>query len=88
MTWGPWMIHKATKTGNTVLAGCDYVGETLAEFLGITTPKYSYEIEEFKKMQEEKAKMDLEEESSGWAEVKKLSMEENGENTVISKEKY
>lgn len=81
------MYHKAHKTGSTVLAGCDYVGETLAEFLGITTPKYSYEIEEFKKMQEEKAKIDLEE-SSGWSEIKKLSLEENGENTVISKEKY
>ncbi|XP_052889175.1 protein FAM177A1 [Anopheles moucheti] len=53
LNWGEWMRYKTCKLGNTVLAGCDYVGEGLASFLGITTPKYSYEIEEFKRMQAE-----------------------------------
>uniref|UniRef100_A0A182M978 Uncharacterized protein n=1 Tax=Anopheles culicifacies TaxID=139723 RepID=A0A182M978_9DIPT len=53
LNWGQWIQYKTCKLGNTVLAGCDYVGEGLASFLGITTPKYSYEIEEFKRMQAE-----------------------------------
>ncbi|XP_040156593.1 protein FAM177A1 [Anopheles arabiensis] len=53
LNWSEWMRYKTCKLGNTVLAGCDYVGEGLASFLGITTPKYSYEIEEFKRMQAE-----------------------------------
>lgn len=47
------MLHKTCNLGSSVLAGCDYVGEGLASFLGITTPKYSFEIEEFKRMQAE-----------------------------------
>lgn len=42
----------------------DYAGESLANFFGVTTPKYQIEISEFEKMQEEKRKM--EEESVGW----------------------
>nr|XP_040226412.2 protein FAM177A1 [Anopheles coluzzii] len=53
LNWSEWMRYKTCILGNTVLAGCDYVGEGLASFLGITTPKYSYEIEEFKRMQAE-----------------------------------
>uniref|UniRef100_A0A182NRG5 Protein FAM177A1 n=1 Tax=Anopheles dirus TaxID=7168 RepID=A0A182NRG5_9DIPT len=53
LKWSEWMRYKTYKLGSTVLAGCDYVGEGLASFLGITTPKYSYEIEEFKRMQAE-----------------------------------
>uniref|UniRef100_A0A182PCC2 Protein FAM177A1 n=1 Tax=Anopheles epiroticus TaxID=199890 RepID=A0A182PCC2_9DIPT len=53
LKWSEWMRYKTCKLGNTMLAGCDYVGEGLASFLGITTPKYSYEIEEFKRMQAE-----------------------------------
>ncbi|XP_050071321.1 protein FAM177A1 [Anopheles maculipalpis] len=53
LNWSEWMRYKTCKLGSTVLAGCDYVGEGLASFLGITTPKYSYEIEEFKRMQAE-----------------------------------
>lgn len=61
------MIQKASHAGNRVLAACDYVGESIAAFLGITTPKYSYELEQFKRMQEEKAKADKEErEVGGW----------------------
>lgn len=64
MTWIPWFSHVSSKA----LAACDYVGETLADFLGITAPKYQYEIEEAKRMQEdekaEKKAVDLE--MAGW----------------------
>jgi len=37
------------------VSGLDYTGEKLASFLQITTPKYQYEIEQFKKMEAKKA---------------------------------
>lgn len=65
--WGPWMIHKVSHAGNRVLAACDYAGESIAAFLGITTPKYHYELEQFKRMQEENAKTEREEKDvGGW----------------------
>lgn len=53
--------------GSKVLAACDFVGEKLAAALGITTPKYSYEIEQIKKMQKQREKA-IEEEActGGW----------------------
>ena len=63
MAWGPWMIHLSSKA----LAACDYVGETLADFLGITTPKYLYEIEEANRMKAEAEKKATDVEMSGWA---------------------
>lgn len=44
------------KAVNSIVNALDYAGETLAELLNITTPKYSYEIEQFKKDQEARAK--------------------------------
>lgn len=32
---------------------CDYLGETLASLLGITTPKYQYAIDEYYRMKKE-----------------------------------
>lgn len=63
--WGPWLSLKAWRTGSNVLAGCDYVGETLASFLGITSHKYSYEIEQFKKLEEQKAEREREDREVG-----------------------
>lgn len=65
MNWGPWLSLKAWKTGNAVLAGADYVGETLASFLGITSHKYSYEIEQFKKKKEQEAEQEREDKEAG-----------------------
>lgn len=66
MTWGPWIAYKAYSAGSTALAACDYLGESLASFLGITTPKYYFELEEYKRR--EAAKKALEEASKGWSE--------------------
>lgn len=61
------MIQHILNGGNRMLAACDFVGEKIAAALGITTPKYSYEIEQFKKLQQEKAKAKEEERSvGGW----------------------
>ncbi|XP_013161966.1 PREDICTED: protein FAM177A1-like [Papilio xuthus] len=64
LTWGPWFSHYAKKSGSKVLGAVDYAGESLANFFGITTPKYQIEIDEYERVKEEKKKM--EEESAGW----------------------
>ena len=68
MTWLPWFVHLAWMTAAQGLAVCDSVGEKLAWWLGITSPKYYYEIQEAKRMmkeeQERKERMDAE--MAGW----------------------
>lgn len=51
--------------GYKVLAACDFLGEKLAYFFGITTPKFNYEIEQFKKMQKERQHAEEEEKTMG-----------------------
>ena len=48
---------------------CDSLGESLAWWLGITSPKYYYEIQEAKRMvkEEEERKSRLDAEMAGWA---------------------
>ncbi|KAF2887773.1 hypothetical protein ILUMI_18400, partial [Ignelater luminosus] len=66
LTWGPWISYKAWAAGSSALAVCDYLGETLASILGITTPKYWYEIEEYKRMEAEK--LEKQKQAEGWSE--------------------
>lgn len=65
MTWTPWLIHQASKTGATVLSGLDFAGESLASFFGLNS-KYSSEIEEFKRQQALQEQEDLNEKSNSW----------------------
>ncbi|XP_073983030.1 protein FAM177A1 isoform X2 [Rhodnius prolixus] len=63
LAWIPWMIYQSSIAGNKALAICDFFGEYLANFFGITTPKYDYEIEYYKRMieeEKERKKQDLE----------------------------
>ena len=55
--------------GTSTLAICDSLGEQLAWWLGITSPKYYYEIQEAKRMvkEEEERKSRLDAEMAGWA---------------------
>ncbi|XP_018319983.1 protein FAM177A1 [Agrilus planipennis] len=66
LSWGPWTYHMLSSLGSKTLAGLDVVGEKIAWGLGITSPKYYYEIEEYKKTQEENNKE--QEEQAGWSE--------------------
>ncbi|XP_014257340.1 uncharacterized protein LOC106671061 isoform X2 [Cimex lectularius] len=80
LTWMPWFIYQTVFVGNKTLAMCDFVGEYLASFFGITSPKYEYEIEHFKRMQaeeNEKKKDDLE--LGGWIQQ---------DTNVISSEQF
>merc|ERR1712110_184215 len=46
-------VHYTWWMGSGFLGYCDFLGEKLAWALGITSPKYYYEIEDFKRSQEE-----------------------------------
>lgn len=56
LDWTPWFIYKAQRLGRNVINGLDYTGEKIADFLNITSPKYAYEIQQYKKDLAKKAK--------------------------------
>lgn len=60
MEWMPWLLLKSKQTGESVLSGCDYVGEFLASALGITSPKFVDGEEELRKAVEEQKEHDAE----------------------------
>jgi len=68
LTWLPWLYWRAWTAGGTVVAVMDTIGEKLAWWLGITSPKYYYEIQEAIRMKEEEEQREKDEEAemSGW----------------------
>lgn len=68
MKWGPWLYYWMAYSGSSALSFCDYVGESLANTLGITSPKYQYELDEYNAtLEEEKAEKEREKaEMAGW----------------------
>ncbi|XP_050538288.1 protein FAM177A1-like [Daktulosphaira vitifoliae] len=42
--WSSWILNQSTVFATNTLNTVDYLGESLANFFGITTPKYQYEI--------------------------------------------
>ncbi|KAH8400380.1 hypothetical protein KR215_011100 [Drosophila sulfurigaster] len=53
LTLVPRLRYKASKMGNHILAGIDYVGGGLASFLGITHSKYASELKYHQRAKEE-----------------------------------
>ena len=82
LAWVPWALYLAWMAGTSTLAVCDSLGERLAWWLGITSPKYYYEIQEAKRMKREEeerlARQDAE--MAGW-EKKEQGV---GEDKVVS----
>lgn len=71
LAWIPWIFYQTSIAGNKALAVCDVFGEYLANFFGIITPKYDYEIEHYKRMiEEEKERKQQDVEVGGWTEAK------------------
>ncbi|XP_046686981.1 protein FAM177A1-like [Homalodisca vitripennis] len=50
LTWGPWIWYQTTTAGSKTLEVCDYLGESLASFFGITTAKDQFEIDHFNQL--------------------------------------
>ncbi|XP_012217269.2 protein FAM177A1 [Linepithema humile] len=85
MNWLPWAWHQTTSFSSKMLDGCDYVGECLANFFGITAPKYQFEINEYYRLQKLEREMlhqqDLE--MGGWNEQNRNNLI----NTLINKKR-
>lgn len=81
LSWVPWLLYLAWIGATGTLKVCDAAGEKLAWWLGITSPKYYYEIQEAKRMQkeEEERKSRTDAEMAGW-------VGEKDENLVMSQE--
>jgi len=70
MSWPAWLFYLGWVIGSTTLSTCDNVGEKLAWWFGITSPKYYYEIEEARRMneEEEERKQRQDAEMAGWSQ--------------------
>lgn len=68
MTWGPYMMFNMWRAATTTISACDYLGERMASFLGITSAKYQYAIDEYYRMKKEKEEDDMENQLSIEAE--------------------
>ncbi|KAG8191067.1 hypothetical protein JTE90_008381 [Oedothorax gibbosus] len=68
LPWIPYFGHMFWYMGSRALAVCDYLGENLAWFLGITSPKFQYELDQFEKMakEEEELQKHIKAENAGW----------------------
>ena len=87
LAWVPWALYLAWMAGTSTLAVCESIGERLAWWLGITSPKYYYEIQEAKRMlkEEEERKKNTDAEMAGWVGDGKEGIVESQE-AVRSKE--
>ncbi|XP_056645433.1 protein FAM177A1 [Diorhabda sublineata] len=72
MTWGPWFWLKAWSAGNSTLNVVDTIGEFLSSVFGITTPRYYFELEEYKRREEQKRRQN--ELASGWSQPTNTSV--------------
>ncbi|KAG0718342.1 Protein FAM177A1 [Chionoecetes opilio] len=68
MKWGPWFYYWMLYSGGSAVSFCDHVGEGLANALGITSPKYQYELDEYNAtMEQEEAEKEAEAaQMAGW----------------------
>ncbi|VVC38608.1 Hypothetical protein CINCED_3A011409 [Cinara cedri] len=68
--WPSWLRKQSTTIGSSALKTVDYLGESLANFFGITTPKYQFEINYHKNIvQEMNAEKVMDEENmKGWTQ--------------------
>ncbi|ODN05018.1 hypothetical protein Ocin01_01680 [Orchesella cincta] len=86
MSWREWMRHQGSRAGTKTITVLEGMGGTAAYYLGITTPKYQSEIDEFNRMMTKKKAHD--EELISWSSnpqnqaqpvVEDLKKNENGE---------
>lgn len=68
LAWGAWFWYQTVLAGSKTLEVCDYLGEALANFFGVTTPKYQFEINHYEQMvaEEEALKKRMDMEMGGW----------------------
>ncbi|XP_050725567.1 uncharacterized protein LOC127003227 isoform X2 [Eriocheir sinensis] len=85
LKWGSWLYYWMLYSGNSALSACDYIGESLANVLGITSPKYQYEIDEYNAaIEEEKAeKEEQDAQMAGWTTTAPASPSEGIKHKIV-----
>lgn len=83
MQWMPWLLLKSKRTGETILSGCDYMGEFLASALGITSPKFIDGEAELQKAAAEQRELD-EEAAEEIREMRTWSVDTQSTTTTIT----
>ncbi|XP_030070057.1 protein FAM177A1 [Microcaecilia unicolor] len=68
LTWGPYVWFYMLRAATSTLSVCDFLGERIASFLGISTPKYQYAIDEYYRMKKEEEEEEEENKMSEEAE--------------------
>ncbi|XP_072170495.1 uncharacterized protein [Diadema setosum] len=59
LDWLPYIWHYMVAASFATYRACDFMGEKLAYFFGITSPKYAYAISEYNRLEaEEKEELD------------------------------
>jgi len=69
LPWMPYFGYMMWWVGSRALAVCDYLGENLAWFLGITSPKFQYELDQYERMAKEEEEFEnyIKSENAGWS---------------------
>ncbi|XP_022097923.1 protein FAM177A1-like [Acanthaster planci] len=63
LPWIPYLWYYTVVAATKTIGACDFLGEKLAYFLGITSPKYQFAINEYNRLTEEERKtLDLDQE--------------------------
>ncbi|XP_075233897.1 protein FAM177A1-like isoform X2 [Lycorma delicatula] len=92
--WSSWFWYHIIIASSKTLAVCDFLGEKLAAFFGITTPKYEYEIDYYEsvKAEEEEQKKQQDLEMGGWMKGKQASVHsgttQDIQGDTTAKERY
>ncbi|XP_066282078.1 protein FAM177A1-like [Branchiostoma lanceolatum] len=76
LTWGPYLWFYTTFMAGRGLAACDFLGEKLAWFFGITSPKYQYAIDEYERMKRQDKEEQEEAEREAEAERTRANQQE------------
>ncbi|XP_065066936.1 protein FAM177A1-like [Rhopilema esculentum] len=82
LTWTMWLWYYVVAVSSGAFHFAEYLGEKLADFFGITSPKYQYVIDEYYRMkreeEEERKAVEKEEEFVQKKKLEKLSQLEVG----------
>ncbi|XP_071963265.1 protein FAM177A1-like [Antedon mediterranea] len=84
LTWIPYLWYYCVLGATKTLSVCDVVGEKFAWWLGITSPKYQYAIDEYNRLKEEERE-ELDEEMKEREEEKNRVAEMNAKEMYTDK---
>ncbi|XP_046849200.1 protein FAM177A1-like [Xenia sp. Carnegie-2017] len=87
LTWLLWMWYYVRAVSSGALKAAEFLGEKLAAFFGITTPKYQYVIDEYYRLKdlekEEEEKERKEQEFVAQRKLEELSKMEGGKEKLV-----